>query len=433
MDDNGGSLTVDATALDIRALTNADVVTAELSAVDNAVLDTIATPVATISATPLQRVAIFDASDTQVTSFGGASPAVVDTNNSTTANLGNGGAFTGTATDVLAYSAVCVNLYSDQDGSADGMQFQFCSNNSFGADTDSIDFNMTGGETRRFQFPVTAQYFRLVYTNGTTPTTDLDIQTILHPVSPAYTSIHKVEDNVSVDRSAELVKAALIAQVNGSGDFIPIQANAGGVLKVGGSVEVDTWSAGTLTVAEGGSFGVQEDGLALTALEKIDNASIAHSDAITGSHWVNLTGLEARSSEPAAVSNGDATRAIATLLGKAVTVPYAVPGDTWSYAGVSGGITDTADDVAKAAAGASIRNYITKVSVVNGHATVGTEVVIKDGSTVIWRSHAEPAGGGVVEKFEPPLRGTTNTAVNVTNITTGSKTYFNLQGFIAAE
>lgn len=46
-------------------------VTANLSATDNAVLDTIASPVATISATPLQRIAIFDDNDTQITSFGG--------------------------------------------------------------------------------------------------------------------------------------------------------------------------------------------------------------------------------------------------------------------------------------------------------------------------------------------------------------------------
>lgn len=62
---------VSATNLDIRDLTAADVVTANLSATDNAVLDTIATPVATIGATPLQRVAIFDAANTQITTFGG--------------------------------------------------------------------------------------------------------------------------------------------------------------------------------------------------------------------------------------------------------------------------------------------------------------------------------------------------------------------------
>lgn len=42
INDSGNSITVDATNLDIRDLVNTDVVTAELSAVDNAVLDTIA-------------------------------------------------------------------------------------------------------------------------------------------------------------------------------------------------------------------------------------------------------------------------------------------------------------------------------------------------------------------------------------------------------
>ena len=53
-------------------------VTANLSATDNAVLDTIATPVATIGATPLQRVAIFDAADAQITSFGGGTQYTED-------------------------------------------------------------------------------------------------------------------------------------------------------------------------------------------------------------------------------------------------------------------------------------------------------------------------------------------------------------------
>jgi hypothetical protein len=57
--DGGNTITVDGT------------VTANLSTTDNAVLDTIASPVSTISSTPLQRVAIFDASDSQITSFGG--------------------------------------------------------------------------------------------------------------------------------------------------------------------------------------------------------------------------------------------------------------------------------------------------------------------------------------------------------------------------
>lgn len=81
IDDGGGAITVDGTVgvsgtVTVDLGVNNDVtvtgtVTANLSATDNAVLDVIATPVATISSTPVQRVAIFDASDTQITTFGG--------------------------------------------------------------------------------------------------------------------------------------------------------------------------------------------------------------------------------------------------------------------------------------------------------------------------------------------------------------------------
>jgi hypothetical protein len=166
--------------------------------------------------------------------------------------------------------------------------------------------------------------------------------------------------------------------------------------------------------------------------DKLISAIATHDSAATSN--VMQTGLEARSTEPTAVgTTGEAVRAMGTMLGKQIVMPYAIPGSTWQYASVSGGITDTADDAAKAAAGASIRNYITHCSVINASSSVSTEVVIKDGSTVIWRGWAQANGGGVSEKFDPPLRCAANTAVNVTNITTGAQTYFNLQGFAAAE
>jgi hypothetical protein len=62
-------------------------------------------------------------------------------------------------------------------------------------------------------------------------------------------------------------------------------------------------------------------------------------------------------------------------------------------------------------------------------------VLIRDGAagTVLYRGFAKAAGGGVSCKFDPPLRGTANTLLEVVNGTTGSATYFNLQGFAAAE
>lgn len=80
-----------------------------------------------------------------------------------------------------------------------------------------------------------------------------------------------------------------------------------------------------------------------------------------------------------------------------------------------------------------MRHYITSLTVVNAHATVATEVVIKDGSTVIHRGYAAAAGGGYTITFPTPLRGTANTALNAACITTGSATHVSASGFSAAE
>ena len=55
----------------ITANAGTDLDTSALALESGGNLDTIASPVATISATPLQRVAIFDNSDAQITTFGG--------------------------------------------------------------------------------------------------------------------------------------------------------------------------------------------------------------------------------------------------------------------------------------------------------------------------------------------------------------------------
>lgn len=187
------------------------------------------------------------------------------------------------------------------------------------------------------------------------------------------------------------------ALVSEDGDYSPLQVNATGSLKT--------------AITDGGIPGATQD-------------------SAVSSEGVQVM-LDARSADPTAVGTGDAVRALATLTGKQVTVPYAIPASTWAYASPAA-VTDTADDVAKANA-SGLRNYITGIQVFNSHDTQGTAVVIKDGSTVIWQGWAEQAGGGCSAKFDPPLRGTANTAVNVANVTSGAATFFNLQGFQAAE
>lgn len=112
--------------------------------------------------------------------------------------------------------------------------------------------------------------------------------------------------------------------------------------------------------------------------------------------------------------------------------PYTVSANDWSYAAASGGIVNTTDVVAKTAAGAGIKNYITALTCVNAAAAVATEIVVKDGATVIWRGYTGIVAQGssmVSAQFPNPLRGTANTAVNIAAITTAAQVYCNLQGY----
>lgn len=138
------------------------------------------------------------------------------------------------------------------------------------------------------------------------------------------------------------------------------------------------------------------------------------------------------SANPTVVTTARPVDLLATLIGALVTKPYAIPEADWQSAAAAGGITTTTDVVLKAAAAAGVRNYVTAIDLRNAHATVATEVVVKDGATVIWRQLLPAAmASPVAITFPTPLRGTAATAVNVACITTGAQVYFNAQGFAA--
>jgi len=173
----------------------------------------------------------------------------ISTANTSTSDLDAAGTFVGTAEDVSAFSAVTIHIHSIEASAASGMIFEFSDNGTVWHDRYKFSYSTTTAtsDARRFQFPVTAQYFRVNYTNGAASATEFSVQTIKHRRNVGA-SIHRLANYTSPDRSAQVVKAALIAQINGSGDFMPIQSTAGGILKIGGSVEVDTWSATDLNV-----------------------------------------------------------------------------------------------------------------------------------------------------------------------------------------
>lgn len=110
-------------------------------------------------------------------------------------------------------------------------------------------------------------------------------------------------------------------------------------------------------------------------------------------------------------------------------------GNPWKYAAASGGIVDTADNVMRAASTVGGVHYLSTMQITNNDASVGTEVVVKDGSTVIWRMWFGQYVAAVTQpqptqiEFNPPLSGSPNTALNVAAITTSGQVYVNAQGW----
>lgn len=151
-------------------------------------------------------------------------------------------------------------------------------------------------------------------------------------------------------------------------------------------------------------------------------------DAADSGNPVKIGGL-ARTTNINAVQTGDRVNAVYDVQGRAV-VTFAIAGTTIS--GVSAALTTTADTQVIAAAGAGVRNYITHFVVFNSHASVATQVNIKDGATTIYSVYVTAAGGQVSITLPVPIRTTANTALNAACVTTGSNVIVSASGYTGA-
>lgn len=142
-------------------------------------------------------------------------------------------------------------------------------------------------------------------------------------------------------------------------------------------------------------------------------------------------GAQAVSSENTAVTALRQVQLVADLVGKLIVLPYANPENFVSGA-ITSAMTGTTSTSLVAAPAAGLRNYITQITVSNAHATVGTDVIIQDGSggTTLYVIPAAAVYGGAVLTFPTPLRQpTTATAIYCANVTTGASTKVSASGY----
>lgn len=98
-------------------------------------------------------------------------------------------------------------------------------------------------------------------------------------------------------------------------------------------------------------------------------------------------------------------------------VPQPQPA-TWDPAPVTSA-ANAAVTITQPAAGAGVRNYLSALTVSwsGGAPAAGTNVQVTDGATVLWDFYLGAAGaaqGSIHLTFPLPLRGSPNTALNVT-------------------
>lgn len=344
-----------------------------LAAIQTAV-ETIDNPVATIGTTPLQRVAIFDAADTQITTFGGGTQY---TEGDTDATITGTAVMFESNTGTNALSAVSNSTplpVADAGGSLT---------------VDNAALSVTGGGAE-------ATALRVTLANDST-------------------GVVSVDDNgstLSIDDGAGSITVDGTVTANaGSGSFTVAQATAANL---------------NATVVGTGTFAVQATLQASTNTTEVVGDA-AH-DAVIAGNPVRIAG-RALTADYTSVATGDTADLITTVGGKLITHPYSLPENL--IKGASGDITTVTAQSLIAAGGAGIKNYITHLLVQNSHATVGTWVNIQDGvgGSTIYTVYAAAAGGGASVTLPCPIATTANTALGFACATTGANVRVSASGY----
>ena len=269
----------------------------------------------------------------------------------------------------------------------------------------SLSIQVTGTYTGALSLQATIDNTNWI-TLGGTPLLNINTGGYLASITSALQSIFQAECNGFIK-----VRITALAAVTGTA-AISLRASMGSsMVALDASIPAGSNLIGL--VSGSGSFNII--------------GSNSAGNAVTGNP-VAIAGMVSTSAGTN-TTTGTAARITVSTSGQLSTKPYGFPETDWQYASAAGGIIATTDVVVKAAGAAGIRNYVTGIDMRNSHATVATEVVIKDGAVVIWRGQL-PANSPTVDVgFMTPLRGTAATALNVACITTGASVFVNLQGY----
>lgn len=243
------------------------------------------------------------------------------------------------------------------------------------------------------------------------------------PASNDYALITREAGTPSVVQSGtwNIGTVTTVTAVTAITNALPAGNNAIGKLSANSGVDIGDVDVTSLPALPAGSNNIGDvDVLTLPGVA----GTVAH-DGVDSGNPVKI-GFRARTTNVANVAADDRADAIADTLGRQVT-QSSLPGTRFKGRNASL-ITNTTSTALISAGGAGVIYVITAISVSNGAATVGTEVNILDGSTVVWSGSASAGFGGFTQSFPDGLVCTANTAINAQCVTTGASVRANVTG-----
>lgn len=239
--------------------------------------------------------------------------------------------------------------------------------------------------------------------------------TAANPVPVTVQASSAIIGNVRIDQTTPGTTNGVAA----TGNVASAATDSGNPVKIGGRYNA---TQPTLTDGQRGDIQLDSRANVIVSINGKGNTGGANVYSVTADGAAANSGL-ATWSETALYNGATWDRARGDANG--LVVQPGLSSTYWNYAAASGGIVNTTTAVTiKAAAGASVRNYVCWLHIV--HDTLGgaTEVALRDGAagTVMWRGRLQTAasdsslGAGSIT-FSPCLKGTANTLVEFVTLT----------------
>lgn len=192
---------------------------------------------------------------------------------------------------------------------------------------------------------------------------------------------------------------------------LPAGTNIIGALSANQSVNVAQMNGASVAMGDGASgTGVQRVTIASDSTGQVKAIGAAAHNASVSGNPVLIAG-EGRTSDQSAVTSGRATRLLATVTGKQVVLPYAIP--ELSLSGTASA-TGTSNTAIISAQGSGVRIYVTSI-VISNSSNTDTEVEIKSATTTLM-TYPAPAKSGAVHALPTPLQLTANQALNFASL-----------------